>query len=380
MIKFYHFCEDEKFINSAFNQFEAVYPGQNIFYIYNLRGKKPKYITLNSQFLIIDDVKSIIEKLPENSVVFFHSLPPNITQNLKFLPKSSKAIGLIFGFEAYNDPFLYSEKKLLDKITIKLSPSASITLKAKIKEKIWPYYRIFKKNLYLTNKERKLISLKRLDFIGTSFEEEYKKIKKILKLKRPLFNFWYYPLEQILNVNEPIKLEKTTIMIGHSGFKTLNHLDVFQKLNALQIKNQEIIVPLSYGDQNYINIIKNKIDLTENSVSIIEEFMNLDDYQKMLNQVKIAILNTRRQQAVGNVIALVYAGAKVFISELNPFYHFLKRNSVIIYSYEKDLTLEQIRTSLNENEINKNREILFQLLNRETLKSKLRDSLETIIS
>lgn len=380
MPEIYHFCEDEKFINSGYAQFEELYPEQNHFYIYNLNESIPKHIHLNSRFTIIDNLKKTIEELPEKSIIIFHSLPQNIIEHLKFLPKKAITVGLFFGFEVYNDPFLYSENKALSPLTKLYFADKSLTFKKKLKEKIWPIYRIVKKDLYLTQRERKINALRRLDYFGTSFKEEHVMIQKLLGLKRPVFNFWYYPLEKILETDAPINLNKSKVMIGNSGFKTNNHLDVFKRLSELKIKNKEIFSPVSYGDQKYISAIREKALIPGNTFAFMEDFMSLQDYQNVLDDVQVAILNTRRQQAVGNIIALIYAGAKVFISERSTFFHYLKRNKIKVFSYEKDLLSHHFDTAFSPKEIEYNRTILTKIFSSETLKKELKKSVEEVFS
>ena len=107
--------------------------------------------------------------------------------------------------------------------------------------------------------------------------------------------------------------------------------------------------------------------------------MPLEDYNKILEGVKIAILNNRRQQAIGNIIALLYMGAKVFLSKKNTYYHFLKRNNIIVYCYEKDLNEKTINMGLNFEEIEHNRKMLFSLYNSKQLQSELQNSVTKVI-
>ena len=197
-----------------------------------------------------------------------------------------------------------------------------------------------------------------------------------IKQKKRFFDFWYYPLEQILDVTSEISTEKKYIIIGNSGFKSGNHLDVFDKIKNYSLQDIEIVVPLNYGQPNYIQEImaEGKKDFNETFKPLLD-FMPLADYNTILESVGVAILNNKRQQAVGNTIALLWFGAKVFLSHKNPFYHYLKRIGVLVYCYETELTEKSISQFLSLEQIEHNRKMLFQELNKNHLAELLKNQI-----
>lgn len=106
------------------------------------------------------------------------------------------------------------------------------------------------------------------------------------------------------------------IQLGNSGDPANNHLEVLNMLKEKVTGNYGVIVPLSYGDKKYINelICEGKKILGERFIPLTE-FMNAKEYFKVLKQVDIAIMNHNRQQGVGNILALLYLGKKVFLKE-----------------------------------------------------------------
>lgn len=388
MPRFLHICQDEKFINSAYKQFEELYPEKNDFYIYGCNKKETKHIQLNENFHFVDSLSDTFKNIPENCIVIFHSLPDLVIENLYLLPKSVKTVWFQFGFEVYEDKNLYSENQLLDTITKKYFSinAPHENWKDKIKTNIFPFIRIFKKDLYYTygeiasqKRKSKIKHLERINFWGTSFEEEAINLSKTLGYQRPFFNFTYYPIEKIIDTELNFSPDKKFIMIGHSGFPNGNHLDVISKIKNYQLGETQLIIPFSYGVTKYINEVKPLLLKVRSDIKFIEDFMPLEDYNKILEGVKIAILNNRRQQAIGNIIALLYMGAKVFLSKKNTYYHFLKRNNIIVYCYEKDLNEKTINMGLNFEEIEHNRKILFSLYNSKQLQSELQNSVTKVI-
>ena len=183
----------------------------------------------------------------------------------------------------------------------------------------------------------------------------------------------------IVDVNQPINYSKSKILIGNSGFKSNNHLDVFHKINTYSLKNLEIVVPLNYGEPKYIQevLVEGKKDFNETFKPLLD-FMPLADYNTILESVGVAILNNKRQQAVGNTIALLWFGAKVFLSHKNPFYHYLKRKGVLVYCYETELNEKSISQFLSLEQIEHNRIVLFQELNQAHLAALLKEQIEHV--
>ncbi|WP_334125075.1 TDP-N-acetylfucosamine:lipid II N-acetylfucosaminyltransferase [Empedobacter brevis] len=282
---------------------------------------------------------------------------------------------------------LYSENVLLDKITYKYFRNKSIgfNFKEQVKYYLFPFIRKIKKDLYYSEKEyqiikreEKLNNLKRVDYIGSSFEEEKQIQSKILKFDRPLFDFWYYPLEVIVDMRTEINLNKGKVLIGHSGFSNGNHLDVVYKIKNYNLSNVEVIIPFSYGEKKYMEIVKKEIASLKINVKFLEDFMPLSLYSGLLNDVKIAVFNNRRQQAIGNIITLIYFGSKVFLSEKNTFYQFLKRQNVLVYNYEKELNDTSINVELTENEMIFNQQKMIELFSEKKLLNDLKESLEKV--
>ncbi|TDP59214.1 TDP-N-acetylfucosamine:lipid II N-acetylfucosaminyltransferase [Flavobacterium dankookense] len=375
-----HICEDEKFINSAINQFEIIFPNQNKFYIVDTDNSIPfRHVTPSNCTKSISTIElvQLSETLDKSSLVILHSLSSKFYSFVLKLSKEIKIVWLCFGFEVYNDSYYYKNNQLLDKITLKKYPSNDKTLSWR--KKIRPLYRIIKPNLPFSDYELKRKAIQRVNYLGSTFHDEYVVIQKLLNVKKDFFNFWYYPLEQIVEINSPINFDKTTMLIGNSGFKSLNHLDVFDRIKNYNLKASKVIIPLNYGVESYINDIVEQSNLTfgEKSFPLLN-FLSLSDYNELLNNVGIAIFNNHRQQALGNTIALLWFGVKIFLSEQNPFYTFLKRNNIHIFSYENELNENSCNTFLTQEEIEQNRYILFKLLQQDVVTAILKKHIDTI--
>lgn len=376
-VKIIHICQDEKFINSAIQQFEFSFPGSNTFYVVS---HLPDFAHVKSQECVqhcnIQELKTIAQTVEKSVLVVLHSLSDTFYDFVLELPKENTIIWLCFGFEIYNDANFFKTKNLFDTITKNRFPEVKILKKKKIKDLARPYYRLLNKNLPLSSREYKVKVLKRINFLGSSFQEEFEAICLLIKQEKHFFDFWYYPLEQILDVSAPLNLDKKNILIGNSGSTSGNHLDVFNQLKRYNLIAEKIIVPLNYGESNYIDVVVNEgNNHFSQKFQPLLEFLSLQEYNVILEEVGIAIFNNRRQQAVGNTIALLWMGAKVFLSKHNPFYHFLKRKGLNIYCYEIDLNEQNCNQLLSLQQIEHNRSVLFNLLNREKLAVELQEQI-----
>ncbi|UAB81234.1 TDP-N-acetylfucosamine:lipid II N-acetylfucosaminyltransferase [Marixanthomonas sp. SCSIO 43207] len=293
---------------------------------------------------------------------------PSIFFDIVFvLPKNIKIIWMCFGYEIYNDPYYFSTKNLLGASTKKYYKGPTPTIWGKFLKNI--RIKEFKVN-------KKQQAIKRIDYIGTAFKEEFEAILKLTKTKKEFFHFWYYPLEIIVSTEQDIVKNRPNIIIGNSASITNNHIEAFKvlKKNKL-IQNTEIIVPFSYSKDNHSKCVE-KIgkEYFGDLISFLKNFMVLSEYNKILKSCGFAIFYNKRQQAIGNTIALLWYGAKVFLAPENPFYTFLKRKGVIVFS------LDEIgfKTQLDAKEILHNKKVLKQLLSRQVLETNLTKELRKI--
>jgi dTDP-N-acetylfucosamine:lipid II N-acetylfucosaminyltransferase len=153
------------------------------------------------------------------------------------------------------------------------------------------------------------------------------------------------------------------ILIGNSATPSNNHIEAFRLIEKHTLKSTRVITPLSYGDPEYrdVILIKGKEILGEKFFPIIN-FMSISEYNSLISQCAIVIMNHKRQQALGNIGAMLYRGAKVFLDEKNPVYTFFKQKDAYIYS--TNLLTKSSSTAfapLTEPQIQINRAILKEL-------------------
>lgn len=375
-----HIASDEKFINSAHWQFENAFPNSNIFYIFTSdKSKDFKYVTPQPnirKFDISTDLSSFLTSLSVNQILIFHSLSESFFPLILKLPKTVQCVWLCFGYEIYTDKRFFKEASLYDTITQKRFGKGEAKSRHLLLDSVRHYIRKVNKKLPLSSFEIKKRAISRMDYIASSFIEEQEAIQKLIKQKKKTFPFWYYPIEQMVNIDETIVNDRNAIIIGNSGTMSGNHLDVFDKIKLLSWTDRTVIVPLSYGNQTYIKEILEEGKATFGAQFMpLTDFMPLKAYNQIIKQCGVALLCNYRQQAVGNTISLLWFGCKVFLSTNNPFYHYLKRIGVEVFSYETDLKDQSSLELLSNETIQKNRKALLNHLNTNLLQAELKEAI-----
>ncbi len=190
---------------------------------------------------------------------------------------------------------------------------------------------------------------------------DYEIVKKVYGSNaKYIYSFYPNPVDFNLiknltpqNREDGIKI----ILVGNSGDPANNHQEVFEFLDRFKDKDIKIICPLSYGNAAYIK----KIVFLGNKMfglkfEPLTEFISPYEYVKVLSSVDVAIMNHERQQGLGNTIALLALGKKVFIrSDTSPFEFFAYRGIKIFDTLKiKDLSFNQI-FELDKNIAEKNR-------------------------
>ena len=98
----------------------------------------------------------------------------------------------------------------------------------------------------------------------------------------------------------------------------------------------QVVCPLAYGGTaEYRQIVISKgISTFGNKFIPWLEMKGKQEYAEQLAGVDIAIMSHHRQQGLGNILALLYLGKKVFIRSNITTYSFLMRNKCMVLANE----------------------------------------------
>lgn len=177
------------------------------------------------------------------------------------------------------------------------------------------------------------------------------------------FNCQYQPISflSIEQITQNIKGDThytDEIVIGHAGRLTANHYEIIKKLSELSISNK-ILMPMEYGDAGYKAEIK-KLALAyfDKQINFLENRLDMQSYFKRLSCVRFGIFNFTNQEGLGNIIFLIWNGAKVFLQKESSVYKQFTIWKLKIFSVEEELTKQQLQEPLEAKYINENKLIL----------------------
>jgi hypothetical protein len=211
-------------------------------------------------------------------------------------------------------------------------------------------------------------SYQQIDFFCTFLPSDFKSFQQITLNKTAGYvPFAYLSLEHILPGLNNFNSTGDKIMIGHSSSPAGNHYEIIQLLSNLN-KSFSIFLPLAYGDINYGYLIENEARNKFSDLDVQRDKLELSAYYQKLKEVAWAIINVKVQQGLGNIIALIWMGVKVFLDEDSSTYKDFKAWGIIIFTIQHDLTLEQLSNKLTEKEIENNKAIIFKVCNEELVK------------
>lgn len=374
--KIIHIATDEKFINTAYWQFEKVAPGQNVFYILvdDLNPEKLRFLNLKDNMILIkNDLTSIREfsiSIKSFTHFIFHGLNYKSSFIFNRLPERAVRYWILFGAEFYQNPYLFNNKLLGHRtdLLFKKKVSKNNFFKDLFRN---VYYKIKYKTKIPTKETKKAIE--NTDFMGILYKYEFNFIKSKLNNKKlKYFKFSYYPIEKLLN-NPEVYVKGDNILLGNSASYTNNHLEAIDFLSELNLSNKKVICPLSYGDADYAKkiILEGKLKLKDSFEPLLH-FMPLHEYNEYVEKCGFVIMNHYRQQAVGNVMTMLWIGAKVFLDDRNTLYHYLKRLNIHVFNVKKDLSEKELNSLLTKEQRIHNREILLQEIGQDYLLHELK--------
>lgn len=185
--------------------------------------------------------------------------------------------------------------------------------------------------------------------------------------------FAYVPFDQYLlykdiDCVDKIAKSKPLVMINHSGDPILNHFEVMDRIYHLKSKI-DIVLPLVYGDKKFIEDFEMSYLIPDSgfNITILKNKMNPNEYMNYLSSIDVAIFNSTIQQGIGNILPLLWFGAKIFLRESNPVYKDLILWGFHIESIHDESFDEKVLLPLKSDEILENRKLLVKYFSEQAV-------------
>ncbi|MEO6670923.1 MAG: TDP-N-acetylfucosamine:lipid II N-acetylfucosaminyltransferase [Ferruginibacter sp.] len=375
-----HITGDDKFIDFFIGDIEKMeLTTSNDFVVYVREGRDLKYVkskrihkmTLNSAEWNI----FFKENLEKYERVFIHYFDGLLYDIIPLLPSNVKVIWCFYG----NDGFLYfPENYFLQKLTRRLSLAISDRRRGIPFKVFYPLFLLNRKIFLFTRRVKMRSAFRRVDYFANFLTSDFHLIRKKVGLQFKHVEVTLASLETIISMEASSQEQDqisfgNSILIGNSATITNNHLDLFERLLTQDTKGRKIYCPLSYGNENYADIIqeRGREMFGANFIPLVN-FMKLDDYNAILKDCGYVFMNHDRTQGAGNIIVSLYNGAKVFLSNQSGIYHFLVNLGVKVFSIQDDITVgDSIFVPLAETEVLLNRKLIFDYFNSEKHEKRL---------
>lgn len=383
MGKILHLIPDEKVTDNVIENFENVF-NHNIFYVLGNDNERT-YCRIKKKNVVFGEADFFSKENVNKDViaVVIHGLNYIFAKLVLQLEPKIKVAWFAWGFDIYNLPKiidkLYAPKSIayLKKNNPKFDIINTIK-KNKILRTVYYNY-INKTDDFYTVYEK---AYKRIDFLCTYIREDYDLFTRFYPNSIEYQEIGYFSINQYLAGRSDLRItaKAKNILIGNSNSLENNHLDVFEVLKKCDLQGK-VVVPLSYGnDQKYKAAVLNRgSKVLGKRFYPLLDFMDREKYLKLLSDCSVAIFYHYRQQAMGNILALLYMGARVYLSKQNPVYHYLKRNGIIVFSFDDEFSMYS-NTVLEKEEQKLNRDVLDIMFSNSALERQYSDLINKLIN
>lgn len=361
-----HLCVDEKFIDYAIDSFEKIIPLENKYLIVVPNADyKLKWIKKIDKVECIEDseksIDEILRKLSQYKAIVFHSLFPLFFLRLiDYIDnKKVKFIWFFWGGEFYDNPQICA--KYIGNLTYLRFIHTFLRIKI-------GYLRVKIRHHFREISIKK--SIKKIDYIVAN-EEDFNIISRKWGGSMDKLEWYYFSIEETVGKQLIDKtVQNNNVFIGNSATFTNNHLEIFKKLKKIELSDKKVIVPLSYGNEEYGKYIaKVGHKIWKNNFIPLMTFLEREQYNHYILNCGIVIFNHYRQQAAGNIITSLWLGSKVYMSERSSLYKYFINEGLILFSIERDLNKNNpnVFESLLDEQKKKNRSILYKKFSKENI-------------
>lgn len=343
---FLHLVHDDKFLDTAYSLFETVAPGENDFVTIG-RQRPLRYIkSFQPRFVSLGEALSrrFLLSLCDYEAVFVHWLGGETRVIIERSPRDVRWVWFGWGGDYYHlinglGPLILPKTARLQEQLATSSPRFGRV--AWWKEQMgwigaegWRLSefsaRVQANRCYRRSgpgRRGEPGLLNRISVFAPVIYEDYELLSMDNPDFAPGYGSWSYGvLEDMVGHLGEAKAGGPNILVGNSATCENNHLEAFQILKGTLRPEQRIICPLSYGNAEYGRIVieRGRAFFGEQFVPLTG-FMPIEEYVDILRSCSTAVMNHVRQQALGNIIIMLYLGAKLFLRSECPTFKFLKR-------------------------------------------------------
>ncbi len=382
-----HFAFDDKFIPLVQQLYEEAFPGGNQFRILHPSSQSFRFVKPEANVSCVSERyfrSDALSRDYENSdCLVVHAMIPAFAEGVQRAPENVLVVWSGWGFDYYDilekqfGQLLLPETRFIAKMLAErergcewMNPKLLLT---RVKRKTSNLLRLISRKAPRIAASLSTVA-DRIDLYSV-LPDEIDMVRKALPTlcgRHHMLN--YYSTEDIFEVG-PVCMSGPDILLGNSANAENNHVEVLKVLRSLEMAGRKIIVPLSYGSGTYADeICRIGRDLFGSSFVPLREFLPLQTYNQILASCGTVIMNHRRQQAIGNISAALYKGARVYLRPENPVFRFYSGMGVTLAKVD-DLTDRRGSAfrPLDPLVKKKNRKLVGEFWSRERVVANIRD-------
>jgi hypothetical protein len=369
-MKIIHIVNQNKFVHRFAVGYERVFPGKNIHLIRaqsNNEGKESDNCFRVSDSNLYNVFRK--SKPARGTIVFLHALDRvKLALGLRLLNEGIPVVPIIYGGESLPLTGRRPEHCLYPRTSELYLKNLTVTER-------------LKRNISTILPTRMAMScsgftwmalrlLKQVPVISGPLAEEVEDIVSFNNLNCKYLRLLPGGIEHIHDVSSPMpRQNETKCQLGHASNFINNHLD---SLDYLKHKRnlREVIIPLSYGDLRYRELLLPHIERELGSVAyVLKNYMPTTEYFAQTRNVSQYIALQQIQFGLANIHSALFYGSTVFLPSNNPISRRFARVGIKVIPCEmlfesgnRDLPV------LSASEREANREIII-----ETNSSRIRD-------
>lgn len=208
---------------------------------------------------------------------------------------------------------------------------------------------------------------KRIDFSLTSMYEEFKYAKEYIDSDMQFIWYTYYSIEDTIGNLISQRRTGNNVMFCNSAALENNMFDAMLRMQCpsykKQIKDKEVVMPLSYGFPWIKNLMLQLGPKCFNKFIPLVNFIPREQYNEIMINCSTLILPYHSPAGQGNIITALWLGLRVYLSEKCIAYKYFNRLGIKIFSFESDFTRYGCEP-LTDNIVEHNKKILLDTYSR----------------
>lgn len=190
--------------------------------------------------------------------------------------------------------------------------------------------------------------VRRLKAAIVIFPPDEKVLRETFDFKKKVFSATYPNHDDIQDLinrsHENVSENDSTvrILIGHSATETMHHKRCLDLLARFKSEDIMICLPLSYGTPSYADEVEAyaKEIFGPEKVLALREYMPLDAYMDFLKSVDVAVFDSERQIALGNIYPLMYMKKPIYLTREGIMFQYFNEINLSVKAIDE---LEQVQ-------------------------------------